>query len=231
MLAFTKKDMKPSFTPCSFSKRSLWRARSSPMAVRSISLKVVSKAAFCCACSSLSAMRRRRRVIGTRCSARAPGTATGPAAGAAAGATAGATSRATCAATSALEMRPSRPDPATAAGSTWFSSTRRRAAGPSFAADAAGATVAATGADFALFELLAGATTAAPSSKIASRSPLFTVAPGCTLNSLITPAAGAGTSSTTLSVSRSARLSSRLTASPGCLRQATNTASATDSGN
>ena len=51
-----------------------------------------------------------------------------------------------------------------------------------------------------------------------------------TFSSLSTPLAGAGTSSTTLSVSRSTRFSSRLTASPGCLRHATSVASATDSG-
>src|SRR5579862_4277472 len=47
----------------------------------------------------------------------------------------------------------------------------------------------------------------------------------------MTPSAGAGTSRTTLSVSRSARFSSRLNASPGCLCQATRVASAMDSGN
>src|SRR5690606_27943016 len=58
-----------------------------------------------------------------------------------------------------------------------------------------------------------------------------TVAPACTFISFSTPATGAGTSSTTLSVSRSARFSSRATASPGSLCQFTSVASATDSGN
>src|SRR6188768_99163 len=49
-------------------------------------------------------------------------------------------------------------------------------------------------------------------------------------NSLSTPVTGAGTSSTTLSVSRSARFSSRVTAWPTCLCQVTSVASATDSG-
>ena len=53
----------------------------------------------------------------------------------------------------------------------------------------------------------------------------------CATISLMTPSAGAGTSSTTLSVSRSTRFSSRRTASPAFLCQATSVASATDSGN
>ena len=76
----------------------------------------------------------------------------------------------------------------------------------------------------------AGGCRAAPSSIIASTWPLVTVVPLSILISRTTPFAGAGTSSTTLSVSRSARFSSRLTASPGCLCQATSVASATDSG-
>ena len=44
------------------------------------------------------------------------------------------------------------------------------------------------------------------------------------------PAIGAGTSRTTLSVSKSTRFSSRATASPGCLCHPTSVASATDSG-
>ena len=49
-------------------------------------------------------------------------------------------------------------------------------------------------------------------------------------SSLSTPFTGAGTSSTTLSVSRSARFSSRVTDWPACLCQVTSVASATDSG-
>ncbi len=64
--AFTKKDMKPSFTPCFFSKPSLYFARTSITALRSTSLNVVSCACVCCASSRRSAMRARRRVIGTR---------------------------------------------------------------------------------------------------------------------------------------------------------------------
>ena len=40
--------------------------------VRSTSLKVVSMAAVCCASTIRSAIRARSRVIGTRCSVRAP---------------------------------------------------------------------------------------------------------------------------------------------------------------
>ena len=61
--------------------------------------------------------------------------------------------------------------------------------------------------------------------------------PGCSTVSplslrmlLSTPSAGAGTSSTTLSVSRSTRFSSRRTPSPGCLCQVAMVPSETDSG-
>ena len=90
--------------------------------------------------------------------------------------------------------------------------------------------------DKPLFELglaterIAAAVAAAPSSRIASSSPLFTVVPLCTFSSRTTPLTGAGTSSMTLSVSRSARFSSRFTFWPGCLCQTTKVASATDSG-
>jgi hypothetical protein len=76
-------------------------------------------------------------------------------------------------------------------------------------------------------DLAAGA---APASMMASSWSLVTVVPAGTFTSFSTPATGAGTSSTTLSVSRSARFSSRATASPGFLCQVTSVASATDSG-
>src|SRR6185437_5813640 len=78
--------------------------------------------------------------------------------------------------------------------------------------------------------LLAAPLPAAPSSITANRSPLFTVAPAATFNSRSTPFTGACTSSVTLSVSRSARFSSRVMLSPEDFRQATSVASATDSG-
>ena len=71
---------------------------------------------------------------------------------------------------------------------------------------------------------------AVPSSITASTWPLVTTVPLVTRSSRTIPLAGAGTSRTTLSVSRSARFSSRRIASPGCLCQATRVASATDSG-
>ena len=56
--------MKPSFTPCAFSKLSLYFARSSMTAVMSTSLNVVSDAASCCAWTSRSATRLRSGDIG-----------------------------------------------------------------------------------------------------------------------------------------------------------------------
>src|SRR5215470_3059805 len=64
---------------------------------------------------------------------------------------------------------------------------------------------------------------------VAITSPAFTVPPSPFTIFDSTPSAGAGSSSTTLSVSMSIRFSSRLTASPSFLRQASRVASATDS--
>src|ERR1041384_6230268 len=55
--ALTKNDMKPSFTPCAFSKLSLYFARSDMISVMSASLNVVSAAASCCACPTRLAPR------------------------------------------------------------------------------------------------------------------------------------------------------------------------------
>ena len=60
--------MKPSFTPCFFSKTSLYWLRSAMMAVMSTSLKVVSMAAVFCASFRRRAMVWRRRDIRTRSS-------------------------------------------------------------------------------------------------------------------------------------------------------------------
>src|ERR1019366_1210356 len=141
------------------------------------------------------------------------------------------------------ETRPSRPDPTTAWGSTLFSSATRLAAGLSLAATAAGtAALAAVAVAAAVGVVAAGVVAAgvvavgvtaaavALSSINARIWPLVTVAPSTSLISLSTPATGAGTSSTTLSVSKSTKFSSRATASPGRLRQATSVAWATDSG-
>ncbi len=59
---------------------------------------------------------------------------------------------------------------------------------------------------------------------------LVTVLPVSNLISFSTPSIGEGTSNTTLSVSRSTRFSSRLTASPAFLCQLAMVASETDSG-
>ena len=60
--------MKPSFTPCFFSNRSLYWLRSAITALMSTSLKVVSMAAVFCASFSRRAMVWRSRVIFTRSS-------------------------------------------------------------------------------------------------------------------------------------------------------------------
>src|SRR6187455_2607062 len=149
-------------------------------------------------------------------------------------------------------MRPSRPEPAIAVGSKSCSSTSLRTAGPILLADAderpaAGAAAAAScgaGAGSAAafgggvvlaagaLSLAAGAAAAAtaPGSKIASSWPLVTTAPSLATISRMTPSTGEGTSSTTLSVSRSSRFSSRRTESPAFLCQAAMVASDTDSG-
>ena len=59
--------------------------------------------------------------------------------------------------------------------------------------------------------------------------PTVTVSPGCARISPITPAAGAGTSASTLSVEISTIVSSSSTASPGCLAHSRMTPSETDS--
>ena len=132
-----------------------------------------------------------------------------------------------------------------AAGSRLFSSTSRRTAGDSgmpVAADAAaaaageGAGVAGAGvagADFAGADFAgasgAGAAGAAPSFSMARLAPTSTVAPSAARISPSVPAAGAGTSSVTLSVSSSTTGSSAATASPVVLIQRATVASATDS--
>ena len=70
--AFTKKLMKPILTPCSFSNFSWKRLRISITGAMFTSLNVVRIALVDCDCSSRSAMRARRRLIGTRCSGRSP---------------------------------------------------------------------------------------------------------------------------------------------------------------
>ena len=71
----------------------------------------------------------------------------------------------------------------------------------------------------------------ASESILAMTSPETTVPPSDFTISVITPADGAGTSSTTLSVSISIRISSITTASPGFFFHCNKVASATDSDN
>ena len=204
--AFTKKDMKPSFTPYCFSNFSLYLARKSIIGFMFTSLNVV-RMAFCdWDCSRRSATRWRRRLIGTRCSTRSPsGTATAGAA-AALGAAAG------IAATSSFSTRPSRPEPCTPDTSTPFSAASLAAAGMATPACApAAATWPAGSAAGAWAAAGAASAVLASVSILANSWPAVTVAPSCSMISTITPACWAGSSSTTLSVSRSIRFSSRFT--------------------
>src|SRR5438132_853850 len=153
--ALTKKPMKPSLTPCSFSKRSLYLLRSSMIGCMLTSLNVVRIAAVDCDCTSRSATRWRNRDIGTRCSGREPsagGSETGGAEGLAEGATgctggaaglgagaAGAALASTAAATSSFVMRLPRPVPVTVVASTPLSAIILRAAGIAGAGSTAGA--------------------------------------------------------------------------------------------
>jgi len=99
------------------------------------------------------------------------------------------------------------------------------------AAAAAGAGAAAAGAAAGAASAVgAGAAATAPSSMIATTWLEVTVEPSANLISFSTPSTGDGTSRTTLSVSRSSRFSSRLTASPTFLCQVAMVPSATDSG-
>ena len=128
-------DIKPKRAPCFFSKASLYSLRISMIGCISISLKVVSIAVDCLASNKRSAIRARRRVIGTRFSARSPVGTTGAfgAAGAGVAAT-GAGAAGLAAGTSSFKMRPSLPEPCTSALLKPASSKALRAAGPALAA-------------------------------------------------------------------------------------------------
>src|SRR5712692_7928843 len=200
------------------------------------SLKVVRMAAVDCDCTSRSAMRWRSRDIGTRCSVRSPvGIWMGNGAGfAAAGSVDISPVRAPS--TSPLVTRPSRPVPCTVAVSMPFSAAIFAADGEAaFAAAgaAAGAPWAPAFAGVTACFSAAGAGTLAVTfasvSIVAMTSPLVTLSPSLLTIFASTPSAGAGSSSTTLSVSTSMRFSSRFTASPGFLRHATSVASEIDS--
>src|SRR5690606_9025916 len=232
--ALVKNDMKPSLIPWRLTKLSWYCLRSSMMGAMLTSLKVVSIAAVCCASTRRLAMLARRRVIGTRFSARSPWAtfSSGMAAGLVA---AGAPDLllATWFCTSSFVTRPSLPVPLTALGSMLFSSASLRAAGLRIASpEAASEAASAFGASALASALLSAgfASPAAPSLKRPMTSPLSQVSPSPFKISSITPSAGATTSSTTLSVSISTISSSREQASPGCLCQVATVPSATDSG-
>ena len=170
------------------------------------------------------AMVWRRRVIFTRSSREASSADTGArgAAGAAAGA--GADFAAAIAAeTSSFMMRPSRPVPLT-------SDAERPASAIAFSADGALATSleAAAGVSAAAGAAAGAAATAAPSPEITpSLAEASTVVPSGAVISASTPAAGAGTSTDTLSVSSSQSISSCATLSPTFLNHVETVASET----
>src|SRR6266571_2487387 len=234
--ALTKKDMKPRRTPCSFSNRSWYFFLSSTTGCMLTSLNVVRMAAVDCDCTKRSAMRARKRLIGTRCSGRFPRICTtltgalgrGKEGFAAAGASVA--GGLVAPSTSPFVTRPPRPLPAMAAVSMPFSSASFRAVGMAGAALADGF-AAGTGAGAAFTCIAAGAAALAfPSvSRVAMTSSAFTVLPSPLMMLASTPSAGAGSSRTTLSVSMSIKFSSRLTASPTFLCHASKVASATDS--
>ncbi len=143
--------------------------------------------------------------------------------------------------TSPLVTLPSRPLAGMLEASSPCSSTRRRAAGPSLPdppvspdrvldASAVPAVSSGAAASVSAAGSAGAAASASPSSSTARTSPAVTVVPSSMRISLRIPAAGAGTSRTTLSVSRSTRFSSRSTRSPALLCHPTSVASATDSG-
>src|ERR1700689_2328667 len=247
--ARTKKPMKPSFTPCFFSNKSLYWLRSAMTWPMSTSLKVVSIAAVFCASLSRRAMVCRSRVIFTRSSRAASSAGDGArTCTAAAGAATGvgcAAARSMAASMSPLVTRPSLPVPGTVEASTPVSAAILRtegAKGPvvasaAFAGGGAGACRGAIGSGpapiaFAVSVFCSGrpvGTAPAPSLIEPSSAPTATVAPSLTATSASTPAAGAGTSMVTLSVSSSTSGSSTATTSPAFLNHLPMVASVTDS--
>src|SRR4051812_5099802 len=136
---------------------------------------------------------------------------------------------------SPLVTRPSLPEPSTLAGSMPVSAAILRTEGASGAS--AGATLG--GADGAAVDLTSGfasdvafaaadfAGAPAPSLMLPSNAPTATVSPSLAATSPSVPAAGAGTSIVTLSVSSSTSGSSTATGSPGFLNHLPMVASVT----
>src|SRR6185312_2888030 len=211
--ALTKTDMKPSFTPCFFSKRSLYRVRKSMRFERSASLKVVSVAVAFCEASRRSAMRRRICDIGSRvvrwlAAGRAGSTGCGRGSGARGAAS-----------TSPFVTRPPGPVPGTSVAFRPDSVSKRVAAGPGggTAAGFSGAFGdAAAAGGFA--SVLISATTDSTATVAPSLASIFK-----------TPAAGAGTSWVALSVPSSNSGSSTFTNAPSALSQRLMVASVIDS--
>ena len=161
-------------------------------------------ALLACDSSKRSAIRARKRLIGTRSSGRSPvGMDTF-------GKAADFVPPAVAFKASPLVIRPSRPDPATCAALTFFSARIFAAEGAAAApADLAGA-AAFAGAAAGVIEAAAaaGAEATAVLSIFAINCSATTVPPSATMISVKTPADGDGTSSTTLSVSISIKISS-----------------------
>src|SRR4051812_585076 len=205
-------------------------------ALMSTSLKVVSMAAVLCASLSRRAMVWRSRVIFTRSSRAASSAGDGARATAAAVWATGvgaAAARSIAAIMSPLVTRPSLPEPSTFAGSTPLSADIFRTEGASgMSPDGAGAGAGLDGSGaFAAGAAAAGLAAGAPAPSLIwpSSAPTATVSPSLAATSDNTPAAGAGTSIVTLSVSSSTNGSSTATASPGFLNHLPMVASVTDS--
>ena len=237
--ALTKKLMKPSLMPCSFSNRSWNFLRISMTGAILISLKVVRMAFVACDCNKRSATRARKRLMGTRCSGRSPrpmlagaDTCGKAVCGTPVGITAAGTGVCKACNTSPLVTRPSLPVPVTEPLANWLSAINLAAAGINTSALlAAGIATAAGGAEpIDATGAAAGAAATLPSVSIrAINCSALTMPPSSTRISASTPAAGAGTSSTTLSVSISISVSSAATLSPTFFFHCNMVASATDS--
>src|SRR5262249_25660800 len=244
--AFTKKPMKPSFTPCVFSNRSLYWLRRCITALMSTSLKVVSMAAVFCASLSRRAMVARSRVIFTRSSRAASsagdGARTCTAAAVWATGVGAEAARSIAAIMSPLVTRPSLPEPGTVETSMPVSAASLRTEGASGATPAGLAPVCGRGATSAAGAAGAVARSGRPGGGGAvfsgapavaliwpSSAPSATVSLSLAAMSPSTPAAGAGTSIVTLSVSSPTSGSSTATGSPGFLNHLPMVASVTDS--
>ncbi len=190
-------------------------------------------AAVFCASFRRRAMVWRRRVILTRSSRAASSAGTGWRGSAGCGAGVGAAAceaPETARATSSFMMRPSRPVPCTASGERPASAIAFLAEGASSTSFFGAGSCAGAASVFFGVSAFGAAATPCPSDEIsASFEPAATVVPSVTRISASTPAAGAGTSTETLSVSSSQSISSCATVSPGFLNQVDTVASDTDS--